>query len=291
MKTSPTNKKIRELISMVKEEKLIPRPEFQRRLVWSRDDKNHFLDSIIRGYPFPEIYFADGNVNLDTGEGTQLLVDGLQRVSTLIQYFDGDPGLKLTTVPCYKDLDENGKKEFLQYDVAVRDLGPINKEEILEVFQRLNATKYSLLDIEVNNAVYAGALKNFCDHFAQKDFFQTHGTFNALDYKRMGDLRFALSIVGTMLNGYFNRDDLFEDILSRYNDDFPEHARIEARIESTISFIEECGFENKSRAWKKADLFTLFCEIDRLLHITNTALEPSIVIEALNKFYELEENK
>ena len=43
MKTAPTNKKIRELISMVKEGKLVPRPEFQRRLVWTRDDKNHFL--------------------------------------------------------------------------------------------------------------------------------------------------------------------------------------------------------------------------------------------------------
>ena len=89
---------------MVKEGKLIPRPEFQRRLVWTRDDKNHFLDSILRGYPFPEIYFADGDVDLETGEGTQLLVDGLQRVSTITQYFSGDPELKLTRVPAYKDI-------------------------------------------------------------------------------------------------------------------------------------------------------------------------------------------
>ena len=52
MKTAPTNKKIRELISMVKEGKLIPRPEFQRRLVWTRDDKNHFLNLILRGIHF-----------------------------------------------------------------------------------------------------------------------------------------------------------------------------------------------------------------------------------------------
>jgi uncharacterized protein with ParB-like and HNH nuclease domain len=64
MKTASTNKKIRELINLVKDGKIIPRPEFQRRLVWMRDDKNHFLDSILLGYPFPEIYLTDGTVDL-----------------------------------------------------------------------------------------------------------------------------------------------------------------------------------------------------------------------------------
>jgi hypothetical protein len=286
MKTAPTNKKVRELISLVKEEKLIPRPEFQRRLVWSRDDKNHFLDSVLRGYPFPEIYFADGDVNLETGAGTQLLVDGLQRVSTLIQYFDGDPDLKLTTVKSYKELDETQKRAFLQYDVAVRDLGSLSREEIIEVFRRLNATKYSLLDIEVNNAVYAGQLKTFCDDFAQSAFFETHKVFNALDYKRMGDLRFALSIVSTMLQGYFNRDDAFEELLSRYNDDFPEAGQIRERISNTIDFIEECGFDPKSRAWKKADLFTLFSELDSALHFGELNMQPHEIVEALETFYQ-----
>ena len=93
MKTGATNKKIREIISLVREGKLIPRPEFQRRLVWSHKDKDFFLDTILRKYPFPEIYLADHEVDLETGEGTQLLVDGLQRVSTIVQYFNGDPDL------------------------------------------------------------------------------------------------------------------------------------------------------------------------------------------------------
>lgn len=285
MKTSPTNKKVREIISMVKEQKLIPRPEFQRRLVWSRDDKNHFIDSVLKGFPFPEIYFADGEVNLETGEGTQLLVDGLQRVSTLVQYFDSDPNLRLTIVPPYKELPEEQKRSYLQYDVAVRDLGSISKEEIIEAFKRLNATKYSLLDIEVNNAIYSGKLKVFCERLALHEFFGSHGVFNALDYKRMGDLRYTLSLVGTMMHGYFNRDDEFEDILNRYNDDFQAEAEISDRIERTISFIEECGLDAKSRAWKKADLFTLFSEIDHILNIDKVAINPSDAIELLSNFY------
>jgi len=286
VKTSPTNKKIREIISMVKEQKLLPRPEFQRRLVWSRDDKNHFIDSVLRGFPFPEIYFADGSVNLETGEGTQLLVDGLQRVSTLIQYFDGAPELKLTTAPAYKTLKEDEKKAFLQYDVAVRDLGAITKDQIVDVFKRLNATKYSLLDIEINNDVYAGALKQFCEQMAEHDFFRGHNVFNANDLKRMGDLRYVLGIVGTMMQGYFNRDDLFEGLLDRYNDEFPEVVEIKPRLETVFSFLEECGFEPKSRVWKKADLFTLVVELDQFINVKGTKLQPSEVVERLVAFYQ-----
>jgi len=286
MKTSPTNKKVRELISMVKEGKLVPRPEFQRRLVWSREDKNHFLDSVLRGYPFPEVYFADGEVNLETGEGTQLLVDGLQRVSTLIQYFEDSPDLKLTTVPSYRALDESEKKAFLQYDVTVRDLGPITKEEVIDVFRRLNATKYSLLDIEINNAVYAGALKSFCERMALSPFFVDRDIFNATDYKRMGDLRYLVSIVGTLLIGYFNRDDSFEQILDRYNDEFPLAEEIEERLTKVFEFIDECGFPKKSRVWKKADLFTMIIELDSCFFVGHK-LQPGEVVDRVSEFYEI----
>jgi hypothetical protein len=285
MKTSATNKKIRELIQLVKENKLIPRPEFQRRLVWSREDKDLFLDSVLRGYPFPEIYFADGDVDLETGEGTQLLVDGLQRVSTLIQYFDGDADLRLLTVPPYRLLDEGGKRNFLQYDVAVRDLGALTREEVIEVFKRLNATKYSLLEIEVNNALYAGALKQFCEEVAANEFFERHSTFRASDLKRMGDLRYALTIVGTMIQGYFNRDDAFEELLNRYNDDFPERNEILKRLHITFAFIDECGLDPQSRAWKKGDLLTLIIELDRVINLDKVALSPSESVERLERFY------
>lgn len=286
MKTAPTNKKVRELIHMVKEGKLIPRPEFQRRLVWTRDDKNHFLDSVLRKFPFPEIYFADGDVDLDSGQGTQLLVDGLQRVSTLIQYFDGDPELRLTTVAAYRDLTEQEKRDFLQYDVSVRDLGTITKEEIIEVFRRINATKYSLLDIEVNNAVYAGALKSFANEVAERDFFKDRKVFTASDYKRMGDLRFALLLISTLLEGYSNRDDAFEDLLSRYNDDFPLAGEVRERLTRVFDFLDECGFDERSRIWRKADLFTVAIELDRLMNKMHVAPVPSEVVDRLNNFYD-----
>lgn len=286
MKTAPTNKKVRELIDAVKKNRLIPRPEFQRRLVWANKDKDHFLDTVLRGYPFPEIYVADGDVDLDTGEGTQLLVDGLQRVNTLIEYFEASPNLRLQTIVPYADLSDHEKREFLQYDVAVRDLGPVHREEIVEVFKRINATKYSLLDIEVNNAVYAGALKQYAQRVSEHDFFISNSVFNARDFKRMGDLRFALLLIATFLEGYFNRDEPFGTLLERYNDDFPLESDTDRRLNACFDYLTECAFGPRERLWKKADLLTAIVELDAVAESGSAWPDPSAFVDALTAFYE-----
>jgi Protein of unknown function DUF262 len=285
VRTASTNKKVRELITLVRDGTLIPRPEFQRRLVWKIEDKNHFLDSVIRGYPFPEIYVADGDVNLDTGQGTQLLVDGLQRVTTLVQYFTGNEELKLTTVPLYKSLTDDQKTAFLQYDVSVRDLGAITKEEIVEVFRRINSTSYSLTDIEISNAIYRGRFKEFAERLSVNDFFTMNNVFSSLDYRRMGDLRFSVLLTATVLGGYFNRDDLFEEFLDRYNDEFPDEVEVQANFQRVFDFLNECGFDHKSRIWRKADLFTAIVETYEFLCKVKLPLQPSVVVESLNRLF------
>lgn len=123
MKTTATNRKVRELLTQLREGKLVPRPEFQRRLVWSNKDKSEFLDTVLNSYPFPEIYVAAGEVDVDSGEAKEMLVDGQQRITTLFQYFTGAPDLKLSkAVKPYVELEKPQKEAFLQYDVVVRDM-------------------------------------------------------------------------------------------------------------------------------------------------------------------------
>src|SRR5262245_50107997 len=166
MKTTATNRKIRELLTALRANKLIPRPEFQRRLVWSNKDKPGFLDTVLNQYPFPEIYVATGEVDVETGEGTEMLVDGQQRVTTLNQYFTASPDLVLRRdIKPYADLTKEQKEAFLQYDVVVRDLGAVPLDTIKNVFQRINATRYALNAMEIQNARYEGAFKAFGEDF------------------------------------------------------------------------------------------------------------------------------
>lgn len=70
---------IGELTSMYRNGELIIRPEFQRLFRWSPLQKSRLIESIILGIPLPSIFVAQ------TEDGKWELVDGLQRVSTILE--------------------------------------------------------------------------------------------------------------------------------------------------------------------------------------------------------------
>jgi hypothetical protein len=287
MKTTATNRKIRVLMTAIKAEKLIPRPEFQRRLVWSKKDKSKFIQTVLMNYPFPEIYIAAGDVDVDTGEGTEMLVDGQQRVTTLKQYFTGDDSLKLDAgIRRYAELSPEEKAAFLEYEVVVRDLGAVPIETIKEVFQRINSTKYALTAMEIHNARFDGEFKQCGDEVAAHPFFEKHSVFSLTDVKRMQDTRYCLTIIATMMGGYFNRDDDLEGYLSRYNDEFSEKDEITQRIEGVLTFIGKCRFDPDCRIFKKNDLFTAIVELDEVSYRLGLRLN-RMMGAALGAFYKM----
>jgi Protein of unknown function DUF262 len=245
IKTAPSSLKIRQIITDIQNKTLIPRPEFQRRLVWSMADKNNFIDTILRGYPFPEIYIADGEVDLETGEGAQQLVDG--------------------------------------------NLGIVTQAELIEIFRRINSTNYSLNDMEINNAMYAGRFKSFCETLANLEFFERHKFFRPMQLRRMGDVKYVASIIVTMLGGYFNRDDVLEEYLQRFNDVFPQEEALQSRFLKVLSTIEELQFDSSVRVWKQTDFFTLACEIDDAMHTRGQKINISRIRKSLGEFYALVE--
>jgi hypothetical protein len=286
MKTTATNKKVRELLTRLREGKLIPRPEFQRRLVWSNKDKSAFLETVLLNYPFPEIYVASGEVDVETGEGTDLLVDGQQRLTTLYQYFTGSADLTLYgNVKPYAELLREEKEAFLQYDVVVRDLGLVEIEVLRNVFTRINATRYALNAMEIHNSRFEGEFKAFGEQFAQRPFFENHRVFSASEIRRMQDARFALTIGATALSTYFNRDDELEEYLKRYNDDFPMRSDLERELDVVLEFIDLMNVSPTSRIWKKGDLFTAIIEIHAATFKRQKVLLPLRIAPVLSDFY------
>ena len=51
MKASASNRRLRTLLTGIRNKTLIPNPEFQRRLVWTSKDKRNFLETVLGGYP------------------------------------------------------------------------------------------------------------------------------------------------------------------------------------------------------------------------------------------------
>jgi hypothetical protein len=153
MSTSTSIQQVADLISAVDENRLVLRPVFQRRLVWTNTAKENLIDTVLQGYPFPEIFTATGTLDLETTRRTIWLVDGQQRITTLRDYVKGSDDLRYKEISRFKDLPNETRTKFLEYAVAVRDLGAVTPERLKEIFRRINSTDFALKGMEVLNAL------------------------------------------------------------------------------------------------------------------------------------------
>jgi hypothetical protein len=282
---SVNTRRVSDLIREVEDGALILKPHFQRRLVWTNVVKDNFLDTVSRGLPFPEIFVATGEIDTKTMKRKNLLVDGQQRISTLRQYVQAPADLVLKKVRPYEELSEDQKTRFLNYEVAVRDLGTVTDDEVKEIFARINSTDYALKAIERLNAQFSGEYIQFCETLSKNAFFDRHNVFSLATIRRMRDLDFCVILTTTLLSTYYNRDDLNREYLQRFNDSFPGGIKLGKELEAVFAFIESCDFDKKCRIWKRTDLFTLLVELYTLMIRNACSLDAAKVKSKLDDFY------
>ena len=288
MNTAQDSKTIASVMQSLRDGTLIPRPEFQRRAVWTNKDKINFIETILLGFPFPEIYVATGEVDTAAARTTDLLVDGQQRVTTIRAYIDGQkPFSRRGRINRYVDLSEDEKKQFLSYSISVRRFNISEDEEIRAVFQRMNSTSYSLNEMERFNAEYLGEFKSFCEELAQDDFFIKFRIFSAADIRRMKDISYVASLTATMMSDYFNRDDEIENFLERYNEEFRQKDAIEKRFRKCFELIDAFELEATNRVFGKAEFYTLFIELDRVVNREGLEIDPKATSLKLRTFFDL----
>ena len=62
-------------------------PNFQRRPVWQPSAKSYFVDTVARGLPVPIIFIRE-ITDINSYEPKREIVDGQQRIRTLLSYID-----------------------------------------------------------------------------------------------------------------------------------------------------------------------------------------------------------
>ena len=169
-----------DLLAAVAASRLIPKPAFQRQLVWTNKDKEFLIDSVQKDMPFPEIFVAAAPRQHGRTDRQQLLVDGQQRISTLMDYVSPSPKVLHKTIRRFVDLSPEERDKFLDYKVAVRDLGTKTDSEIRDIFHRINKTNYILKSMEVFNALFNGQYIQYCTQLARQDFFTPQGLYRGL---------------------------------------------------------------------------------------------------------------
>lgn len=169
---------IGELTNLYKDGELNIRPEFQRLYRWSSTQKSRLVESLLLGIPLPSIFVSQSE------DGTWELVDGLQRISTLLELQgelrdpDGTkrPMLKLEGTKYLPALEgvtwDDGaqhssftgaqrldmKRSKIDVKILKRDSSTSTK---FDLFQRLNSYGSILTAQEIRGALLVAASPDF----------------------------------------------------------------------------------------------------------------------------------
>ena len=186
------NKPTWPLISLNKRRKQInTNPDYQRPSVWTRNQKQLLIDSILRDYDIPKIYLHQ------VSKEQYDVVDGQQRIRTIWSFYDNEFPLAkdaddvnghVVAEKYYKDLDPEVSDIIDMYNLDLVILDDKTEEEIREMFLRLqNGT--SLKAQEKRNAI-PSKMRDFVKSVANHNFFYK------VDFK---DSRFTYDLIAAQM--------------------------------------------------------------------------------------------
>jgi Protein of unknown function DUF262 len=169
------SKKPRSLASVCgSKDRIDTNPDFQRPAVWGLGQKQLLIDTILRGYDIPKLYWRKLAKLPERFE----VVDGQQRLRAIFEFRAGEFQLAqdaddidglVVAKKRYEDLPEELRHRFDHYDLDVIVLTDTSEDEVREMFLRLqNGT--SLKAQEKRNAM-SGNMRAFIKDLARHSFF------------------------------------------------------------------------------------------------------------------------
>lgn len=190
-------------------------PDFQRKYKWDKEGwerASRFIESCLMRIPLPACYFAEKE------DGTHLVIDGVQRLTTIEKFFNDEFALEGLTA--FDELEGKKFSELGNYRAELESttirciiLRKENPESLIqEIFSRLNQGAVKLSDQEIRHAIYPGSLNNLLLELAKTPAIANFG--NSTKDSREGE--------ELVLRFFALQDDLvgYEGRLSRFLDSY-----------------------------------------------------------------------
>lgn len=219
------------------------------------------MDTICSGLPFPEIYIHH-DTDPDDGSERHIIVDGQQRITSILMFIDGEvdlPQNELWQGKEFAALNADQKEDFWSYKIVVRSLSKTNDAEIRDLFERLNTNNVALNDQEIRNAHYMGAFKQLAERMADNPLFQTVGLFTARDIRRMLDVEYSSELLVLTMLGITNKKDFLDNAYARYEEELPREAEVEEEFNVAIGLVRSLiTDDNKAQIKKKSNFYTVY---------------------------------
>lgn len=173
-----------DLHRMSDEGNLIIQPDFQRDFIWKGPEQTRFIDSLVKQLPVPSMCFA-----LDFRQNMWIVIDGLQRISTINRFLSGDdwklsnledidPALRNKSVATLRNAKVGENKtifsrvqnQALPVNILRCDLSKRSHNEyVFTIFHRLNSGGIKLNNQEIRNCIYSGDFNNLIKGLDKND--------------------------------------------------------------------------------------------------------------------------
>jgi hypothetical protein len=163
--------------------KNIDMPPFQRRDAWTRRRKSRYIESIILGLPIPQLVLAERKDK----RGTFLVLDGKQRLLSLLQFTGQDEGsdnnkFRLQGLEVLQDLNTKTYEDLQNDPSMAPTISQFSNEPIRAVivrnwpsisflhllFVRLNTESLPLSPQELRQALFPGRFVEYADEASRE---------------------------------------------------------------------------------------------------------------------------
>lgn len=267
------------------------KPPFQRNPVWIRPQKSYLIDSILNGYPIPEIYmqeFVD-----EDGNEQHVIIDGQQRIRSCLEFIEGGFSINANESPTwgnmkFDDLSPEDKKKVFGYTFIVRILPDMSDDDIRGIFQRLNKNVVALNAQELRQATYWGPFISTMQEISNFKYWGTTGIFSPLNIRRMMDVEYVSELAIAVLHGHQNKKETIDKYFLEYEEEFEARDDLISLFQKVIYELEQIFPDIKNTRWKKKtdfySLFVYFAENEEALPLSNETRK--IVRNALDSFSE-----
>ena len=266
-------------LSWAKNGELALSPSFQRRPVWPKKAKSYLIDTLSRGLPIP-IVFVREITDIDTLKTIREVVDGQQRLRTLISFIDpaslkdfkeSADKFQITrthnkelSLKDFSEFPDQVRKNLLSYQIPVHVLPPdMPDSQVLDIFRRMNATGTKLNKQELRNAEFFG-------QFIQSVYASAHGNlqrwrrwgiFSEQQIARMDEAEFVSELYILIMNGISEQSEaVITKAYKDYDTEFPNREQIEDRFSNVMAVIEDAFGEKiaKSRISNRGIFYAYF---------------------------------
>lgn len=267
--------KVSDFLGWQRDATLVLSPSFQRRPVWKLMAKSFLIDTIVRGFPVPVIYIRE-RVDLDSQRTVREVVDGQQRLRTIISFVAGDAladfdaGRDDFTVRATHNSDIAGrpfgrlpsdvKAAILGYEFSTHILGSeTDDRDILQMFSRINSTGMRLSPQELRNAQFFGDFKTQMYRLAveQLDRWRSWGIFSEDQIARMKEVEMTSDLIINFVEGITaKRQPTIDRWYANYDEAFPDSEEIAKRFQRVFDELDDvCGHEIAGSAFSSEVLF------------------------------------